>query len=152
GSDAGTRAIELDAGAHPSELAAFEDSFRRANPGVSVAPVAPGRPVVVQVRNSAGEPVLGATVELLSGAEVRATARTHADGRAMIVVAPDVAGDLEVRAGKSLAGATVPLPADAVDLPVTLDAPTGAEAPAVDVLFLLDATGSLADEIDGLKD
>ena len=118
--------------------------------------------IVVEVVDRSGRPVLGATVQLSpsgGGAPV-ATAVTHADGR-VFLFAPANAIELQqqqkqqapaynVQAGLGAANATVPL----ADVPLTrlkLDiAGTGAPT-KLDVLFCVDTTGSMGDEIGQLK-
>ena len=87
---------------------------------------------------------------MLSGTDEVATLRTTADGTTRFLpglVGQPVDGTFTLRAGAVSAEAVA---GSAVELIV--DRPGGAAAPVpLDVLFLLDATGSMGDEIDRLK-
>jgi von Willebrand factor type A domain len=109
---------------------------------------------IVTVRNRSGRPVVGATVRVRSGSRVVAEALTHADGRAFVFLPmgddrqqrpTSVVAEVErdgVRAEAPVTGA----PDVAVTLAVGDPAP-----PALDVMFVIDATGSMGDEIEQLK-
>lgn len=118
--------------------------------GVELRDVDPTGRVVATVVGSNGRPVAGAEVSVRQGGAEIATVRTVADGTVRVL--PKLYG----------ASATEPLdlvvdgvtvsarPGTAVTLEI--DRPGGVEGPvAVDVMFLLDATGSMGDEIDQLK-
>jgi len=98
-----------------------------------------------RVANSAGAPVLGATIEITGpNGGVVATRVSHADGRAEWG-APEASGPFTVRVRKDLASVEQQIDPTQPRTDITLDALTGAEAPKVDVLFLIDATASMAD-------
>ncbi len=100
-----------------------------------------------RVANSAGKPVSGAIIEIVDQrGDIAATRRTHADGIAEWA-APQGTGPFTVRVRKGLASVEQPLDVRRPDTAVTLDALTGAEALNVDVLFLIDATASMADAL-----
>ena len=110
---------------------------------------------VVRVRDRDGVPVLGARVRAYAGRadDPFADLRTYADGRALLH--PKLAGvasgeALRVVVEKAGARTELDLPKDRFDHPVTIDA-APAKVTKVDVHFLLDATGSMGDEIDRLK-
>ncbi|MFF4621536.1 vWA domain-containing protein [Nonomuraea jabiensis] len=90
---------------------------------------------IVTVRDRGGRPLFGATVQ--AGDQ---KARTYADGRALIFGD----GRITVSYGGATAAATGPAPK--VKLPVT--APEGRAK--LQVLFLIDTTGSMGDEIGRL--
>jgi hypothetical protein len=115
---------------------------------------------VVRVVAGNGHPVLGARVVVggdrqgPSGPSEREAplldARTHSDGRVLFLPrATEGAGEgpwpVTVEAGGTRATATLAGP----DLTVTLGA-TAADPVRLDVVFLLDATGSMGDELDRL--
>jgi hypothetical protein len=111
---------------------------------------------IVSVRNRAGKPVVGATVRLVERDGVIAEAKTHADGRAFLFPRPADAttaqqsGDSRtVVVTKGGVRAEVPVSGDP-DVAVTLDVADPAP-PALDVMFVIDATGSMSDEIEQLK-
>lgn len=110
---------------------------------------------IVRVTTPRGKPVVGATVRVRRDSTVVAEAVTHADGRAFVF--PPAPGDggqqgsgalrIEVERGGVRAEASV---TGAPDVPVTLAVDDPAP-PALDVMFVIDATGSMGDEIDQLK-
>jgi len=115
---------------------------------------------IIQVRTPDGQPVLDAliVVEDQDGTEV-ARMRTHADGRALFFPpAPD--GDA-VDQQQAAPSYTAVIEKDGVEQQVDLGADLAVEvemdvaptaAPVLlDVQFLVDATGSMADEIERLK-
>jgi len=106
---------------------------------------------VVRVVAGNGHPVLGARV-LVGGAAPLLDARTHSDGRVLFLPkATEGAGDgpwpVVVEAGGVRTTAT--LAATGPDLTVTLGS-TAFDPARLDVVFLLDATGSMGDELDRL--
>ncbi len=111
---------------------------------------------VVHVVDDDGAPVLGATVEVVDGSgSVVARRTTYADGRIMFFAEPTtgqgVAPEYRVEVSKGDATAEAVLDTEASDHTVTLEAPAAADPVPLDVLFLIDATGSMEDEIDQLK-
>lgn len=123
--------------------------------GVALRPYDPAGRIVVTVTGSDGRPIAGAELHVAPNdtpdADTTAVVvRTTADGTARfhpaLYGAPAGSYEIWVDGGPSATaepGATATL---------VLDTPGGRDAPvAVDVLFLLDATGSMGDEIDRLK-
>lgn len=107
---------------------------------------------VVKVVGAGGHPVLGARIVVGEGSRPLLDARTHSDGRALFLPrASDGAGPgpwpVTVEAGG--ARATASLAADGPDLTVTVG-PEAKDPGKLDVVFLLDATGSMGDELDRL--
>jgi hypothetical protein len=112
---------------------------------------------ILTVVDADGDPVLGADIVVRdeSGDEVAAL-RTYADGRAVYLGSTDIDPDsqsrptftAEVRKGDVTA--EVELTSAALEQTIALDA----DVPApdqLDLLFLIDATGSMGDEIERLK-
>ncbi|MDH5237831.1 MAG: VWA domain-containing protein, partial [Acidimicrobiia bacterium] len=113
---------------------------------------------VIRVVDRGGRPIAGVEVELLVGDDVVHEARTHADGR---VFAFPIDGEeavaqqrrepvyrARVRSGGETTEFDLAADTDAHELTLDRDrTPTT----ALDVLFLIDATGSMSDEIDQLK-
>ena len=104
---------------------------------------------VVEVHGDDGRPVLGEPVEVVADGAVVASVRTGTDGRAFVHPRAMGIGD----------GERVSLRVDGVQREPAQDGPTsfeldrtgGAAAPVpLDVFFLLDATGSMGDELDRL--
>ena len=137
----GLRAGSVDDNAAFADYLKYRDDFRRL--GITVHDIDVSVRHVVTVVDDAGQPLLGATVTA-GGQEVR----TGADGRALLF--GDV-GSVNVRWGDN--AATADFAQDGgrehrVTLPVRR--PEGRAK--LDVLFLIDTTGSMGDEIDRLKD
>lgn len=118
--------------------------------GVELRDVDPAGRVVVTVVGSNGRPVAGAEVSVRQGGAEVATVRTVADGTVRVLPALYGASPtepLEVAVDGVTATARPGSP-----VTVEVDRPGGVDGPVpVDVMFLLDATGSMGDEIDQLK-
>lgn len=111
---------------------------------------------VITVRDRDGLPVLGATVVLADGQKVLQSARTHADGRALLfpLVTDEPQAktyDLRVTSGQVTASARIDDRA-VREHALTLDTSRLAGPTRLDLHFLLDTTGSMGDEIDRLRD
>ncbi len=113
---------------------------------------------VLTVLDGSGQPVIGARIEVRdgSGATV-ASLRTYADGRALFHPTTTVDPTSQQRprytatVTKGDASEVVELSAETRSYEVRLDvAPADAQV-ALDVVFLVDTTGSMGDEIDRLK-
>ena len=116
--------------------------------GIRVRDLDPGGRIVVTVTGEGGLPAAGAEV-VVAGEGVEVSLRTTADGT--VRFHPEAyaagAGPFTVSAG----GATTEAPrGQSVVLETSLPTAAG-ETVALDVLFLLDATGSMDDEIYQLK-
>jgi Mg-chelatase subunit ChlD len=146
----GLRAGSVDDNASFADYLKYRDDFHRL--GITVHDIDVSVRHVVTVVDEAGKPLLGATVSAASG-EGRAQApgqevRTGADGRALLF------GDVR--------SATVRWGSSSVDADfsgdggrehrVTVPVHRSAGRAKLDVLFLIDTTGSMGDEIDRLKD
>jgi hypothetical protein len=125
--------------------------------GLPISPVEVEGRQIIEVTDDDGQPVIGADLEVRdrSGAVVE-TLRTYSDGRALFH-SPTTADPntqqrttFEVTASKGGTSTTIELDPETATHPLVLD---GAEngALALDVLFLIDATGSMSDEIERLK-
>ncbi len=112
---------------------------------------------LVRVTTSNGLPVLGATVLIYEGQNLVTALRTTATGQAYFfpLAFPLYAGaqSYTVTVQKGQASQSFTLTRENRDAvwPVTLDVPPTQPPVNLDVLFLLDATGSMGDEIDQLK-
>jgi Mg-chelatase subunit ChlD len=109
--------------------------------------------VRLDVRDAAGRPVPDARVEVMSrGVLQPMAARTDAAGRAWLMPQPDVQGRaLELRVSRGAAVQTVRWQRGQPDaLQVRLDGAAHTR-PRLDLVFAIDATGSMADEIAKLK-
>lgn len=104
--------------------------------------------VAVRVTDEAGAPCVSTSVELLGGGSVLYTARTDAAGMAYLYYDVDGAGQTvpeSVRAGDVEANVT--------DGAAELTLPVRAEAPSkLDLMFMVDATGSMGDELAYIKE
>ncbi len=151
--DRGKQGGALSAGSvdDNADYAAYLQYLRRIDGlGLRLRPFDARGRIVVTVAGADGRPAAGETVTVVSGSEEVATLRTTADGTARFlpgIFGQPVDGAFTVRAGDDSAEADA---GSAVEL--TVDRPGGADAAVpLDVLFLLDATGSMGDEIDQLK-
>lgn len=147
--DGALRAGSVDDNERFDDFLAYLQRLRDA--GIVLRDHDPTGRIVATVTGTSGRPVAGAEVVITTGGTEVARLRTTADGTvrfhpAVHGGAAD-AGTFELASG----GATVTAaPGDAVA--ITSDAEGGATAPvALDVVFLLDATGSMGDEIDRLR-
>jgi len=111
------------------------------------------------VRNSAGDPILGAVLRISAAGEPVTTLRTHSDGRAYFF--PSAldealqADRYEVTAEFGDSSNTIEIGVDSSQRiwEMTLaDAAATTDAVRLDVFFLIDTTGSMADEIDQLRE
>lgn len=154
------RAGTVDDNAHFSDYLAFLRQMSAA--GVHGDPLDVTERHVVTVLDRDGKPVLAAKVALLDAGKVVQTARTHADGRALLF--PNVAGGgdtVEVSFGgetvrRDLAGGSgtdgvTPGGATGGDLTVRLAAARPDAPVRLDLHFLVDTTGSMGDEIARLR-
>lgn len=113
---------------------------------------------IIQVTNGQGLPVLGATVEFYSGQRLLASLQTPATGIVYfhpLAYSARVQGDLidvVVSKGQVSTSGTVDLGDDRSIQGITLDVPSTQSPVQLDVMFLIDSTGSMDDEIDQLKE
>jgi hypothetical protein len=132
---------------------AYRAGFARTGLPTEDIPVE-GRQLITVV-DAAGRPVAGADVSIsdAAGAPV-AQLRSYPDGRALFDRPDGTLGTTTYRASVVRDGASVQvaLPPHQPDVRAVLTgAPVAPGAPALDVVFLLDATGSMAPQIDQLK-
>ena len=113
----------------------------------------------IRVVNEAGDPVLGALVRVLADGEEVQRLRTHSDGRAFffpraLPAAAQAEGYvLEVEAAGAVTEVEIPAGTLEREWEIVHAAAGEPQVPArLDILFLIDATGSMADEIRQLKD
>jgi len=120
--------------------------------GIRFLPIDVDRRRVITVHDPAGTPVLGANVAVTDPAgAIVGLMKTYADGRALFVPPTGAAPGVTYNVSATKAGVTasVPLPPATDEVAVTLAAPA---APVdLDVLFLLDGTGSMDEEIQQLQ-
>jgi hypothetical protein len=112
---------------------------------------------LLTVVDASGDPVLGADISVVDGAGAEvAHLRTYADGRAAFLAptAVDPATQsrplFTARVSKGSVSTEAPLEPGALSQSITLEAEISAPT-QVDVLFLIDTTGSMGDEIERLK-
>lgn len=113
---------------------------------------------VIRVTNTRGLPVLGAEVLIYEGRSLVTALRTTATGSVYFfpMAYPDhmqaQSYNVTVSKGQESASFTIDRSRRDAAWPVTLNVPGAGQPVKLDVLFLLDATGSMSDEIDELKD
>jgi hypothetical protein len=118
----------------------------------------------IWVTDSDGRPVLGALVEITADGREVARLRTHSDGLVYFfprayddnqqsATSQDTTFDVSITVGSETVDLTIPAGASQREWQVVHPA-AGRDGDSVrlDVLFLIDATGSMADEIAQLKD
>jgi len=111
---------------------------------------------IIEVTNEQGLPVLGAEVEIFDTQGQRiAQLTTYADGRVLffpnVCPSPDTQS-YDVIVSKGSDAAEIRMDRQDREHQVILDARSAAHPVRLDVLFLIDATGSMSDEINQLKD
>jgi hypothetical protein len=136
--------------------AAFDDYLayleRAAGLGIAGRPFDPSGRILISVVGSDGRPIDGAAITAMVKDTANADAQptllqTDAAGTARFLPAAGAIDTFEITVG----GQTVEA-ARGDEVTITLDQPGGAAAGvAVDVMFLLDATGSMGDEIGQLR-
>ena len=105
---------------------------------------------MISVADASGRPVAGADIAVTADGEGIAHVRTTADGTVRFHPALYGAAAATEFQFTTLGESVFAAPSESVT--IVVDEPGGADGPvAVDVLFLLDATGSMGDEIDQLK-
>jgi hypothetical protein len=111
---------------------------------------------VIQIVNAQGIPVLGAAVKISDEqGRLVASMTTPADGRVLFfpgVYGATKEGRFELLASKDGSSASISLDGSLHSHTLTLDSRTSSDPVRLDVLFLIDATGSMSDEIQQLKD
>ncbi len=118
--------------------------------GIALREFDPTGRIVVTVTGTSGLPVAGAEVVVAAGGGEVARLRTTADGTARFH--PAAYGAPDATTFDFTVGAQTISAEPGGVAAFSADSAGGATAPvAVDVLFLLDATGSMGDEIDQLK-
>ena len=151
------KAGSIDDGADVS--AYLEYRARITDAGVPVRPLDVSDPTVVAVTGSNGLPVLDAVVEIVATgsdtADLRVELRTTADGTVRFLPNAHTMGaddwTVTVTVGDTTATSEFARGAERVELAV--DGPGGIDGSVpVDVHFVLDATGSMGDEIGRLRD
>lgn len=123
---------------------------RIADLGIPLRPFDPTGRIELTVTGSSGRPVAGTAVTVSAGGSDVATLTTTADGTIRFLpttYGQPTAGTYTFRVGDAAVEAEAGTAAA-----LAVDEPGGTEAGVpLDVLFLLDATGSMGDEIDRLK-
>lgn len=105
--------------------------------------------VVISVTDAAGEPVSGVTVEVASGDSTYLAAPTTTDGRLLFFPERDGAAEQEA-VTVTIGGESFPAPQGS-EWAFELAEAQAAPPDGLDVAFVIDATGSMTDEIDYVK-
>jgi len=111
---------------------------------------------IIQVTTQNGSPVLGAEVLVYDGQRLVTALRTTAAGRAYFF--PRAYGangstfSVDVSKGQTSTNFTISRDQNDMTWPVTLNVQPASPPVQLDVVFLIDATGSMSDEITQLKD
>lgn len=131
--------------------------YLRSYQGAAVIPVDVSDRRQIWVQDNQGNPVVGREVQILANGAVVASLRTHSDGRVYFFprAYPTTADEYQVSVAGAANDERLVIPADASQREWFVTLPEGANRDAavnLDVLFLIDATGSMSDEINQLKD
>lgn len=131
--------------------------YLRSYQGAAIIPVDVSQRHQIWVHDAQGNPVVGRSVTILAGDEVAAVLRTHSDGRIYFFpgayATPTDEFQVDVTTQTGIESLTIPAGSSQREWVVTLPEQTRAEETVkLDILFLIDATGSMADEINQLKD
>lgn len=141
----GLRAGSVDDNAKFDDYLSYRTRFGKT--GVPVRELDPTGRIVVTVKGSDGMPAAGQDVVVTAAGKEVATLRALADGTVRFhPLAYGVPGPFTFTVGKSSAGAS----SGAVTLALPEKTAPNGKIP-IDVLFVLDATGSMGDEIARLK-
>ena len=150
---AGLRAGSVDDNARFADYLDYRRRF--AETGIEVHDRDVRERHVIRVLGTDGAPVLGAQITLSHEGRVLQAVRTHADGRALLhplVTEAPKAESYTVDVTRGAATAQLTLSDRSVrNHEVVLKGVQPAAANRLDIHFLIDATGSMADEIDRLK-
>ena len=146
----GLRAGGVDDNARFADYLTYLEQF--AALGLSSHPFDVSNRHAFTVTNQSGAPVVGADI-LVTGPDGKTAAemRTYADGRALWFPPKSAAGPFNARVADGSAVTDIPLPLATRDYRVSLKAPAAAAPVPLDVEFVVDATGSMGDEIAALK-
>ena len=111
---------------------------------------------IIRVTDSDGRPILGAVVTIrdANGREF-SRLQTTSDGRVLFFPKAVDGGQAQgytIQAEKAGREVTLEIDSDTLQHTLTLDVRTATDPVRLDVLFLIDATGSMSDEIQQLKD
>jgi uncharacterized protein YegL len=132
--------------------------YLRGYQGASIIPVDVSERHQIWVQDSQGNPVLGALIEVEADGQPITRLRTHSDGRAYFFPRAYVNGSedyiVSVTANNQTETFAIPAGSSQREWVVTHAGADRLQRPQVrlDVLFLMDATGSMADEINQLKE
>jgi hypothetical protein len=127
--------------------------FLRDYNGAFVERVDIGERHQVWVQDSQGQPVVGQEVAITANGEPVATLRTHSDGRVYFFPRAYPVQVDEYQVDVMDQSFTIPANGSQREWFVTVDNNGGGEtAVNLDILFLIDATGSMSDEINQLKE
>ena len=127
--------------------------------GAKVLPVDVSERHIIHVTDSAGNPILGAKIEIEQNGATVGRLRTHSDGRAYFfpkaLPTADASQPFDLSVTLNGDAERLVISPDGAQREWTMAHPGGDQMPAadrLDVLFLIDATGSMADEIAQIRD
>jgi hypothetical protein len=153
--DVTTTAGSVDDNELWDEYLLYRQAFDVTGIAVSRIPVE-GRQIIT-VEDSAGNPIVGADVSIIDSSRNEvAHVRTYSNGKALFHAPTDVDPDSQSRetftavVSKAALSTEQELPSSRLEHTVVLDGAVNYGA-KLDVLFLVDATGSMSDEIERLK-
>ncbi len=111
--------------------------------------------IIIKVTDDAGKPVPNASVAIFEGSKKLESGQTYADGTFMLFPSEYKSNAQNLRAAISYNTASLDLDIDRNgprSINAVLDTPRGdLSSPPVDIVFILDTTGSMGEEINRLK-
>jgi hypothetical protein len=132
----------------------YLDFLRNKDPYLEVLPINVEQRLFVRVLDSAQQPIAGARVQLYDGQRQVFDGRTMSDGRVLFFprdAGADNAQGFRAVVSRGQTQVEVNLKTGILEQSVTLGVPDNTGAVALDIAFLIDATGSMGDEIAHIK-
>lgn len=109
----------------------------------------------IWVKNEQGQPLPGRLINIQANGQDVARLRTHSDGRAYFfprALPPNAQAGEYTLIVENQVQVIVPAGGSQREWQMTLPSPAPSQSVRLDILFLIDTTGSMADEIQQLKD
>ncbi|PID87099.1 MAG: hypothetical protein CSB13_00985 [Chloroflexi bacterium] len=144
---------EVDDNAEWDAYMQYLDNYQ----GASILPVDVSERHQIWVQDSQGNPVLGALINVKADGNSVTTLRTHSNGRSFFFprAYTEYSGDFVVEVTVANQTETFTIPTGTSQREWFVTHPGAEQTPPevkLDVLFLIDATGSMSDEINQLKE
>jgi hypothetical protein len=132
----------------------YLDFLRNKDPYIQALPINVEQRMFVRVLDSAQQPIAGARVQLYDGQRQLFDGRTVSDGRILFFprqAGADNAQSFRAVVSRGTTQVEASLKTGVLEQSVTLGVPDNTGSVGLDIVFLMDATGSMGDEIDHVK-